>query len=274
MKTYRGNFVYANDIRIHYYRTTPPGGKQALLLLHGLTDNGLCWARVAEALEDTYDIVMPDARGHGLSDRPAGGYSLKDRAADVAGLIDALGLNQPLLVGHSLGGETALASAALYPNKVRALILEDPALFPDTDNPASWKATAQRWLDQLVEQQSLSRAALIAGCLQQNPAWSAGEAEAWAVAKRQMDPDALVSILTSMGGKWQDLLRAVACPVLLVTGHPEKAIINPGMVAEAAGLWQQGQEANIPNAGHSIHRDQFKAFLAKVKPFLDQHARA
>ncbi len=274
MKTFPSHFIQANGIRIHYYRSTPPGGGPAVVFLHGLTDNGLCWARVAAALEDAYDVVMPDARGHGLTEKPAAGYALKDRAADAAALIDALALDRPALVGHSLGGETALAVAALYPAKVRALVLEDPALFPDTGDPTGWEAAAQRWLGELVEQQALPREELAAECLRQHPGWSAADAGAWADAKLTMSREALAAIFAAMGGSWQDLLRAVECPLLLVTGDPGKVIITPEMAKEAAGLWQDGREANIPGAGHSIHREQFEAFVEKVKEFLDQYARS
>jgi N-formylmaleamate deformylase len=65
--------VMANGIRQHFYRTG--GEKPSLILLHGFSENGLCWSRVAKAQKDDYDIVMLDARGHGLSSGPETGYS-------------------------------------------------------------------------------------------------------------------------------------------------------------------------------------------------------
>src|SRR5882672_8468662 len=65
--------IVANGLRIHYSRTG--GDKPALVLSHGATDSGLCWTRVARALEADYDVILPDARGHGLSDAPPSGYS-------------------------------------------------------------------------------------------------------------------------------------------------------------------------------------------------------
>ncbi len=273
MKPFSSNFVQANGIRIHYYRSTPPGGGPPVVLLHGMTDNGLCWARVAATLEETYDVVMPDARGHGLSEKSPAGYAREDRAADAAALIDALGLDRPALVGHSLGGETALAAAALYPGKVRAAVLEDPALFPDNPDPAGQEAGARSWVAELDKHQAMPREALVAECLRANPAWHPDDAHAWAGARLQMSREALYAIFAAMGGSWQELMRAVECPLLLVTGEPGRVIISPEMVKEAAGLWQQGQEAHIPGAGHSIHREQFEAFVEKVKAFLDQYAK-
>src|SRR3982074_2513917 len=93
--------VITNKIKIHYYRTG--GDKRPLVLSHGATDSGLCWSRVARTLESEYDVIMPDSRGHGLSDAPETGYSSADHAADLAGLIRALGLEQPAVGGHSMG---------------------------------------------------------------------------------------------------------------------------------------------------------------------------
>lgn len=57
-------------------------------------------------LEKDYDVVMPDARGHGNSDTPDYGYRYDDLAADTMSLINALGLVTPVLLGHSMGGMT------------------------------------------------------------------------------------------------------------------------------------------------------------------------
>ncbi len=62
----------ANGISVHYLRTG--GQKPPVVLLHGLMTNGACWAPVAQALAENYDVVMPDARGHGNSSAPDQGY--------------------------------------------------------------------------------------------------------------------------------------------------------------------------------------------------------
>ncbi len=97
MSTYSEHDVTSNGINIHYHRSTPAGGAPSIVMIHGLTDNGICWVRVADALCDSYDIILPDTRGHGFSDKPATGYTVEERAADVAGLIDALQLDRPVL---------------------------------------------------------------------------------------------------------------------------------------------------------------------------------
>src|SRR5207244_10628335 len=99
MPEWSSDDVDVNGVRIHYYRTG--GDKPPAVLSHGATDNGLCWTRLARALEPDYDVIMPDARGHGLSDAPESGYTSADRAADLAALIEALRLLKPTVGGHS-----------------------------------------------------------------------------------------------------------------------------------------------------------------------------
>ena len=116
--------VTANGIQIHYWRTG--GDKPVMVMSHGVTDNGLCWTTLARALEADYDIIMYDARGHGLSDKPETGYGIDDHAADLVGLLEALELRAPILMGHSMGGAIVAVTAAQHPDLPRAVVLEDP----------------------------------------------------------------------------------------------------------------------------------------------------
>ena len=92
-------YVETSRIKLHYHRTG--GNKSVLVLAHGLTDNGLCWTRLVHGLEADYDLVMVDARGHGLSAKPETGYVVEDHAADLADVMHALNLQQPALLGQS-----------------------------------------------------------------------------------------------------------------------------------------------------------------------------
>src|SRR5512142_3100685 len=113
-----------NGIRMHYSRTGDR--KSPLILLHGLTANGLCWSVIAHTLEEEYDVIMPDFRGHGKSSVPDYGYRYDDHANDVIGLVNSLGISAPVLIGHSMGGLVAAVVASHYPTLIRGLILADP----------------------------------------------------------------------------------------------------------------------------------------------------
>ena len=121
-----GNIV-THGTKLHYYRSG--GSKPPLVLVHGITDDGLCWSPVAEVLSAEYDVIMVDLRGHGKSDAPEEGYDLVTMATELSGLITGLGLDNPVVMGHSLGAVTAMTLAGLTPHLPLAIILEDPPAF-------------------------------------------------------------------------------------------------------------------------------------------------
>lgn len=125
MSNWTSAVCQTNGINIHYLRTG--GSKPPVVLLHGLAANGACWSPLARALEAEFDVVMPDARGHGHSTAPLDGYRYEDHAGDVMGLIQALGLVTPVLLGHSMGGMTAAVVASQIGAALGGVILADPA---------------------------------------------------------------------------------------------------------------------------------------------------
>ena len=82
MLEYTEHDINTGGVKTHYYRTG--GDKSPFILLHGATDNGLCWTRVAEMLSARYDVIMPDALGHGLSDRLDPAFTSQQYTEQVA----------------------------------------------------------------------------------------------------------------------------------------------------------------------------------------------
>jgi N-formylmaleamate deformylase len=259
--------VDTNGIQLHVYR----GGVRnsvPVVLLHGITDNGLCWERVAVILADTYDVIMIDARGHGQSDKPRTGYTYAHHAADVAGVIDALGLATPVVIGHSMGAATAAAVAQRYPDKVRALVLEDPPWrggpWPEGDQDQmleDWKTWLTTCKTSLIDD-------LVAQKRSESPLWAEADMPAWAQSKREVDL-AVFQVMDQPPALTEyDLAAAVTCPALLVTGDVERrSIVPPDLAARIAEL--PGFEiAHIAGAGHNIRQDQFAAYIAVVSAFL------
>jgi len=241
-----------------------------IVMLHGVTDNGLCWERVSLALQDRFDIIMMDARGHGKTDSPEDGYGIEDRAADVAGLIDGLGIKKAVLLGHSMGAETATATAAAYPAKVRALILEDPP-WPGRfwgSTPEEREERAAAWEQEIIHKRSMSKEQIIAEGKRANPNWSEVEWSAWAESKLQLSAK-ISQIATAPRRRWTDYLGATRCPILLLMGDPTLGgIVNQKTAAEVERWWTSGKIVQIPGAGHNIRRDQYKAFMNALEEFL------
>lgn len=268
MDKWPANYLTANGIKIHYYRTG--GDKPPLVLAHGITDTGLCWIRAAQALEKDYDVIMYDARGHGLSDAPETGYTTENHAADLASLIQGLGLEKPGLMGHSMGAATVATVAAKYPALVGYAILEDPPWRAEADTPSATERQArfEEWRTEIIGRKSQSRAEIIASGRQRSPTWDEIEFDPWAEAKLQVSPN-VVELVASSGLTWRDLVPQITCPTLLVTGDPDLgAIVTPEVAEAITSLQPQIQVAHIAGAGHNIRREQFERFLGAVTIFI------
>jgi N-formylmaleamate deformylase len=258
---YEGD-VIANGVRLHYHRTG--GGHPPLVIAHGVTDMGIGYSRVARALEQDYDVIMYDRRGHGLSEKPGTGYTFQDHAADLAALIAALGLERPRGLGHSGGAAAATLAAASHPDLMACLILEDP---PWGTGWGQWEpltAGMRQWFLSLVGQ---TREQFVARFREENPDWPDEEVAFHAETKVQVSPN-VVQTFDQPEPSWREALPRIACPILLITGDPAKGVVTPDDAQEMAGLWREGKVVQIDGAGHMIHYDRFEPFVEAVKAFL------
>ena len=264
--------VEANGLTFHYLRTG--GAKPALVLAHGSTDNGGCWGRVAAALADTYDVIAPDARGHGRSSAPEGDYSHVAMATDLAAFIGALGLERPFVGGHSMGANTALTLIAHWPELARAAILEDPVFRLEPPAPPE----SNPWRDRLIANhrswQTQTHAEVVAAGRAGSPRWHDDEFAAWADAKKHVSAAYVHATGASVPFDWRALLGQVRIPTLLVTSDApplDNGIVSPEAAEIARGLCPTLEVAHLPGAGHNIRREQFGPFVASVEAFLARH---
>jgi N-formylmaleamate deformylase len=259
--------IGTNGINVHVFRGGASNGVP-IVLLHGITDSGLCWERVAVTLTDTYDVIMIDARGHGQSDKPRTGYTYPDHAADVVGVIDALGLDKPVLIGHSMGAATAATVAHRYPEKVRALVLEDPPWYGETWAEDERNRIMNDWNTWLSALKALSIDDLVAQQHAESPQWLEGEILVWAQSKHDVDPAVLQLIDQPPALTNYDLAAALTCPALLVTGDVEQGGIVSADLAEQIAQLLGFEIAQIAGAGHNIRRDRFAQYIEVVSAFV------
>ncbi len=123
MKPERNDTIVAGDLTFHYVKWGEQG--RPIVGIHGLTANAFSFQAWADGLATDYQFYAHDLRGRGDSDKPEHGYSVPIHAADLAHLIDAWGLERPIVIGHSLGALIALYFAAHYPDKLSKLVLVD-----------------------------------------------------------------------------------------------------------------------------------------------------
>lgn len=111
----------ASGIELEYVEQGPRGGP-TLLLLHGITDSWCSFEPVLPHLPAHWHVLALTQRGHGGSDKPAGGYGTRDFAADAAAFAQALGLPPLVVVGHSMGSANAMRLAIDHPERVRGVV--------------------------------------------------------------------------------------------------------------------------------------------------------
>ncbi|MBE2184440.1 MAG: alpha/beta hydrolase [Anaerolineae bacterium] len=264
--------VSANGLEVFYRRTG--GDKPPLLLLHGYTDNGACWGPTAQALEADYDIIMPDARGHGQTSGAPGTMNTALLAQDAAAIIRALDLGKTIVFGHSMGGITALALAANDPDLVLAAMLEDPPFMLDEHFAPSAEQVQNLEVEKKDAQafRMLPLEARIARGRADNPGWSDDELVPWAASKGEFNLDIVSFHLGFRGYLWRQDIAKVTCPLLLITGNAAKGcFVTPELALVSEQLCPTCTTAYINGAGHCIHRDRFDETMAAVSSFLKQN---
>jgi N-formylmaleamate deformylase len=263
--------INVNNTHIHYTRTGT-GDKPPLVLLHGFSDNGKCWLPVMQALAGDYDLILPDARGHGLSQRVQEGEAV-DMAADAAGLIEALKLEQPVVGGHSMGAGVSADIGGRFAGLVRALILEDPGWRkpqPEPKPEQGKEPPSNPFLEWLLSMEKMTIEELMAKCHADSPAWAEAELQPWAESKKQLDFN-ILKTLRLPNLEWQQTVKGIVRPTLLITAEVEKgAIVSPQIAKKAAKLNNYIRVAHIPGAGHNIRRENTEQYLQAVRGFLSE----
>ena len=123
--------VEVRGVRLRYVEWE--GGEPTLLMLHGDMRTGRSFDAVARELKGRYRVVALDARGHGDSDWPPTGYSIRDRVADLTAFCREIGLRDATGIGHSVGGGIVPLAADEAPEVFSSLLLLEPDFLFDED---------------------------------------------------------------------------------------------------------------------------------------------
>jgi len=264
------NWTQTDYNGIHVYRTETGTDKPDLVLLHGFSDNGLCWAPVVQELEAAYNILMPEARGHGNSARVERGQHI-DQVEDLAATLRACGIERAIVGGHSMGAGMAASLAVRHPEMVSALLLEDPPWRleqPGQPRPERIFDENSPMADWLRGLQSQSLESAVAQCRTEHPSWPDRYLRPWTEGKQQLDLKFLSAENTSVV-PWSELVPDIRCPVLLITADPAmEAIVSPELAAEISAANPNVKVVNFPGIGHHIRFAVHEPYMQAVRSFL------
>ena len=238
-----------------------PTAHPPLLIAHGLFGSARNWGVIAKRLSETRQVTVVDMRNHGASPW-ADSQTYPDMAADLAGVLTG----PSDILGHSMGGKAAMVLALTRPELVRRLVVADiaPVAYDHTQLD---KIAAMRRVD-LDRVTSRAEAADMMGL---------------------NDPGLAAFFLQSLdleGKRWRLNLKALAANMPGIMGFPEVSAVfkGPALVLTGArsdyvlpehharirALFPHARFAKIPDAGHWLHAEKPREFVAEVESFLDQ----
>ena len=273
-------YAAANGVRLHY---VSQGEGPLVILLHGFPEHWYSWRYQIGPLADAgLRVVAPDLRGYNLSDKPRGGYDIKNLTKDVRGLIRALGERSATIVGHDWGGVIALQfpidypkacdrlivlNAPLvrswywgrrnYPNNLYALLMQIPGL-----------AERRMWSDI-----DATTKRVFNGAGARPGAFSDEDIAIFAEALKQ--PGALSSAMKYYRSiywpdwflTWPDRNKRISCPTQFIWGRDDQAV-RPPFMDEAAEQVDDLRTVLIDNAGHWVQQEQPQQVTRAMLDFL------
>lgn len=275
-----GSFVAVNGLTV--YTEQEGEGEPVIILLHGYGASVYSWRGVMPALAEYGTVVAYDRPAFGFTERPLPAawkgkpspYRDSAQPELLVGLLDELGIEQAILVGHSAGGRVAVLTALTYPERVSALVLVDPAVYGEM---------SPGWLQVLSGISQVDRLAPFLVRSIQNRgveiiyrAWHNPDLVTDDVVAAYKEPLKLASWDRALweyskvagDASVQERLSELDLPVLVVTGDDDQVVPTDESVQAAADI-PGAQLAVFPDCGHVPNEECPAAFLSAVQDFLE-----
>jgi len=258
-----------------------PGG-EPVLLLHGFAGCRANWEGLARELaEEGFHAVAVDLPGHGETSSPpdAERYRIERVAADLAALMDRLGLGRIHLLGYSMGGRAALTFASLYSNRLESLVLESSSPGLATEEERRQRRKADEELADRIEARGMewfveywSGLPLFATMRRLDR----GVLERIREQRLRLNPSGLANSLRGMGTgsqpSWWESLPRLNLPVLLIAGEEDEKYA--AIAERMRRVLPSARMEIVPGAGHNVHLERPNVFRDLVVPFIRQRAQA
>jgi pimeloyl-ACP methyl ester carboxylesterase len=271
---YRSLYVPSPDEGVVLHVREWGSGSRTCVLIHGFGQGAYAWSEVTPFLVPRYRTLAIDLRGHGDSSwDPAARYRAHDHAADVLRIIDHLGIDRFVLIGHSLGANVAIRVAAAHRGRVRRIVLVDFGLDPC---PTAMAQVRSDFKASLRPYDSVE--AYAAWLAERRPLTTPGRLQLYAGEALRPQGDGTFRLkcdpaLADTRGEpaerdlLQDALKAISCPVLLTRGVAS-AVLNRAAAERTMHVLRHCTLSTIGAAGHAVMTDNPEEFAAAIRPFL------
>lgn len=254
--------IEANGIELNY-RLDGPDGAPVIAFSNSLGTTMAMWDAQVASLSDEFRCLRYDTRGHGGSNVPASHFSLDDLAADLAALLDALGIGHAHIVGLSLGGMTGQALAVARPDLVDRLILVATAAhLPPKD----------LWLDRAAMVRAQGMGVIAENVLGRwfTPPTQASEGAQTTrrILEQDISPEGYAGCCEAIGAMdLRSRIGAIRAPTLVVSGADDPAT-PPAMGEEIRALIPGAEFISVPEAAHMIAVERADTLTALLRSFL------
>lgn len=253
----RSRWIRSGAVRLH---SLDYGGQGVpLVILPGITSPAITMDFLAQRLTDIARPIILDIRGRGLSD-DGPSYTLEDYAADTEAVITELGLDCPILLGHSMGARIAAATAVRNEVQIRGTILVDPPLSGPGRSP--YPTTLKTFRDQLAEAQTGTNVDEIARWW---PRWSRREQELRARWLSSCGEDAIAQ--SHQGFETEDFFDYwphIKVPTTLIYGGASP-VVTPAGAHELAQMNSLASIQTVDHAGHMVFWDESEAAVSTLR---------
>ena len=259
-----------NGLRLHYVEWGKPD-LPTIVALHGFLGHARVWDSFSQAMESCFRVLALDQRGHGDSQWATDGYGTPNSVQDLAEFIRALGLEQPVVMGHSMGGLNAIVYASSHPAAVGKLIIVD--IGPEFSPRAAERAqrnpnpdpgafdTEEEVVAFLRRQASYPSDTVLRNSAHHSLRRREDGKLIW-----KWDPALTQQRRGGAGDMWA-MVRQITCPTLMVRGA-ESFILDHDVAVRTVEAMPQAQLAEIPRAEHNVAEDNPEDFTRAVAAFL------
>ncbi len=260
-----------NGVEIAYDDT---GDGLPVVLIHGFPLDRTMWAEQTPALAGAARLVVPDLRGFGESEAPAGPCKMETYAEDIRALLDHVHVDRAVIAGISMGGYVAFAFARLFPKRLRALILCDTKAAADSPEARAGRAEMAE-LARAKGAVAVAEKMLLKMLAPETPKLRPDLAEAAAAMMGRAPVHGIVGALHAIAHRADStpILSEIACPVLFVVGEHD-AITPPDEAAGVVARLRNARLVVVRDAGHLSPLENPSAVNSAMAEFLGEVAAA